>query len=80
MAEPLGAIIAYLLLKSYLNERILSYIFSLVVGVMVYISFDKLLPACLRDKYGHRAILGIVAGMIIVFLVSFFFNPEINIS
>lgn len=68
MAEPLGAIISYLLFKPYLSQNILSYVFSLVAGVMVYISFDELLPACFRDKYGHRAILGVVTGMIIVFL------------
>jgi len=66
MAEPLGAVIAYLLLKPYLDQNILSYIFALVAGVMVYISFDELLPACFREGHGHRAILGIVSGMIIV--------------
>lgn len=66
MAEPLGAIIALLLFKPYLNRDILSYVFALVAGVMVYISFDELLPACFRDDYGHRAILGIVTGMMIV--------------
>lgn len=68
MAEPFGAIIAYLLLKPYLNQNILSYIFALVAGVMVYISFDELLPACFRDEQGHNAILGIVTGMMIVSL------------
>jgi len=66
MAEPLGAIIAYFLLKPYLNGNILSYIFALVAGVMVYISFDELLPACFREGHGHRAILGIISGMMIV--------------
>jgi len=68
MAEPLGAIIAYLLLRPYLNQNILSYIFALVAGVMVYISFDELLPACFRDEQGHNAILGIMSGMMIVSL------------
>lgn len=68
MAEPLGAIISYLILKPYLNQNILSCIFALVAGVMVYISFDELLPACFRDEQGHRAILGIMTGMIIVSL------------
>lgn len=68
MAEPLGAIIAYLLFKPYLNQNLLSYIFALVAGVMVYISFDELLPACFREGHGHRAILGIVSGMMIVSL------------
>ena len=68
MAEPFGAIISYLILKPYLNLNILSYIFALVAGVMVYISFDELLPACFKDGQGHKAILGIMTGMIIVFL------------
>ena len=68
MAEPLGAIIAYFLLKPYLHQNIISYIFALVAGVMVYISFDELLPACFREGHGHRAILGIVLGMMIVSL------------
>lgn len=66
MAEPLGAIIAFLLLKPYLNSNTLSYIFALVAGVMVYISFDELLPASFRDKQGHHAIMGIITGMIVV--------------
>ncbi len=66
MAEPIGAIIAYFLLKPYLNQSILSYIFALVAGIMIYISFDELLPACFRDDQGHRAILGIVVGMMAV--------------
>lgn len=68
MAEPFGAIIAYFLLKPYLNQNIISYIFALVAGVMVYISFDELLPACFREGHGHRAIIGIVSGMMIVSL------------
>ena len=68
MAEPIGAIISYLLLKPYLNQNFISYIFALVAGVMVYISFDELLPACFREGHGHRAIVGIMTGMIIVSL------------
>ena len=66
MAEPLGAIIAYLLLRPYLNYNILSYIFAIVAGIMVYISFDELLPASFRDQQGHNTIIGIIVGMIIV--------------
>ncbi|OGK63043.1 hypothetical protein A2334_00180 [Candidatus Roizmanbacteria bacterium RIFOXYB2_FULL_38_10] len=66
-AEPIGAIIAYFLLKPHLNQNILAYVFSLVAGIMVYISFDELLPACFRDGQGHKAILGVISGMIMVF-------------
>jgi len=66
LAEPLGAMIAYLVLRPYLNEYSLSYVFAAVAGIMVYISFDELLPASFRDNQGHRAILGIITGMLIV--------------
>lgn len=66
IAEPVGAIIAYFVLRNYLNQSVLAYTFSLVAGIMVYISFDELLPACFRDDQGHKAIMGIVAGMLIV--------------
>ncbi len=66
IAEPIGAIIAYFALRQYLNQDILAYIFALVAGIMVYISFDELLPASFRDNQGNNAILGIVSGMIIV--------------
>ena len=68
MAEPLGAILAYLLFGQYLSEQLLSYIFALVAGIMVYISLDELLPTSYRDAQGHQALLGIVMGMIIVSL------------
>jgi len=68
MAEPLGEVITYLMLKPYLNQGILSYIFAFVAGIMVYISFDELLPACFRDEQGHHAIVGIVSGMMIISL------------
>lgn len=66
MAEPFGALIAFFLLKPYLSQNVLAYIFALVAGVMVYISFDELLPACFRDEQGHNAIVGIMAGMMMV--------------
>jgi ZIP family zinc transporter len=70
MAEPLGAIIAYFILAPYLSQNTLSYIFALVAGIMVYISFDELLPACFKDECGngHRSVLGVMIGMGIVSL------------
>jgi len=66
VTEPIGGLLAFLFLRPYLNEDLLAYIFSLVAGVMVYISLDELLPACFRDNQGHRALLGIVIGMAVV--------------
>lgn len=68
IAEPIGAIIAYLLLQPYLSPALMSYIFAFVAGVMVYISLDELLPTCFEHSEGHTAISGIVIGMLVMAL------------
>ncbi|MDY0102321.1 MAG: zinc transporter ZupT [Lentimicrobium sp.] len=66
LAEPVGAIIGYFLLKSFINEATFGVIFASVAGIMVYISLDELLPAA--EEYGehHIAIGGLIAGMAIM--------------
>ncbi|MGL5351846.1 MAG: zinc transporter ZupT [Clostridium sp.] len=52
IAEPAGAIIAFIFLKPFINEIILSVIFAIVSGIMLYIAFAELIPAA--RKYGHH--------------------------
>jgi ZIP family zinc transporter len=66
IAEPVGAIAAYIILRQFINEVFVAYVFAFVAGIMVYISMDELLPTCFENSQGHRAILGIVIGMLIV--------------
>jgi ZIP family zinc transporter len=63
LAEPLGAIFGYLLLLPFFNDLVFGLLFSSVGGIMVFISFDELLPAA--EKYGehHLSIYGLIAGM-----------------
>ncbi|NMB95153.1 MAG: zinc transporter ZupT [Clostridiaceae bacterium] len=63
LSEPLGAIIGYFLLRSFLSEEMFGIIFAAVAGIMVYISLDELLPTA--EKYGehHIAIYGLISGM-----------------
>lgn len=65
-AEPLGAVVAYLILMPFLNELILGIVFATVAGIMVFISLDELLPGA--QKYGthHWPTYGVLAGMIIM--------------
>jgi ZIP family zinc transporter len=68
IAEPIGAIVAFIVLQPYLSPILLSYVFAFVAGIMVYISFDELLPSCFENSRGHTAIAGIVIGMLIMAL------------
>ena len=68
VAEPLGALTAWLFLAPFLTETLLMVIFAAVAGIMVFISFDELLP--LAEEYGehHLSISGVICGMFIMAL------------
>ncbi len=66
LAEPLGALLALAFLMPFLNVTVLGYAFALVAGVMVFISFDELLPLSWDDHAQHTSILGVLAGMLIM--------------
>lgn len=63
LAEPVGALVGYLILMPLMSETLMGILFSFVAGIMVFISLDELLPAA--EKYGehHLSIYGLVAGM-----------------
>jgi ZIP family zinc transporter len=66
LAEPLGALLGYGLLRSVLTPLALGVIFASVGGVMVYISLDELLPAARRYGTHHLMIGGVIAGMMVM--------------
>ena len=68
LAEPLGAIVGFFILMSFMNESMFGIIFAIVAGIMVYISLDELLPTA--EKYGehHIAIYGLISGMAVMAL------------
>ena len=64
LAEPIGALIGYFILRSFFNETMFGVIFAAVAGIMVYISLDELLPTAEEFGEHHLAIGGLIAGMI----------------
>lgn len=66
ITEPIGAIIGLGLLHWFLPEAYIGFLLIAVVGIMIYISFDTLLP--LSHEYGdwHYAITGVMSGIIII--------------
>lgn len=74
LAEPIGAIIAYLGLRIFLGEggvippQMMGMLFGGVAGIMVYISIDELLPTSRAYGKGHDSLLGLVAGMVVMAL------------
>jgi zinc transporter, ZIP family len=70
LAEPLGALIAYLALRLSLGTgsdamppQLMGIILAGVAGIMVYISIDELLPTSRAFGKGHDSLWGVVSGM-----------------
>ncbi|MBN2434405.1 MAG: zinc transporter ZupT [Spirochaetes bacterium] len=63
LAEPVGALVGYFILRRFFNDAAMGVVFGAVAGIMVYISFDELLPTA--EEYGehHIAIGGLITGM-----------------
>lgn len=63
LAEPVGGLVGYFILRPFLNNTLMGILLAAVAGIMVFISFDELLP--LSEEYGehHLSIYGLVSGM-----------------
>ena len=69
LAEPVGAAIAMFFLFHFLTPTVLAVLFASVAGIMVFISFDELLPMAERWGHHHISIMGIIAGMLLMAIV-----------
>lgn len=68
VSEPIGALIAGLILLPFLNDFILGIMLSMVGGFMVFISLDELLPVSRSFGKEHLSILGLMMGIFIMAL------------
>lgn len=66
VAEPIGAVIGFLILMPFLSDGVLYSLLAFVGGIMVYISIDELLPIAHQYGHGHTVIIGVVSGMLIM--------------
>lgn len=63
LAEPLGALAGWLVLRPFMNGALFGVLFAGVAGIMVFISFDELLPAAREYGEHHLSLYGLIAGM-----------------
>ncbi|MFM2422000.1 MAG: zinc transporter ZupT [Pseudomonadota bacterium] len=62
-AEPLGAILGYLILAPFMSQTLFGVVFGMIAGVMVFLALDELMPEAKRYSKGHEAAYGMVIGM-----------------
>lgn len=68
LAEPVGALLAWLILMPFLDDNLFGFIFAAVAGIMVFISIDELLPTAREYGLHHHSIYGFLAGMAVMAL------------
>lgn len=63
IAEPIGALLAFLVLRPFISPFVLGAIFALISGIMIYISIEELIPS--SRQYGHErlALFSTLAGI-----------------
>ncbi len=68
IAEPIGAVIGYLILRPFLNDMLFGILFAAIAGIMVFISIEELLPMARNYDKGKLTIIGFVCGMAVMAL------------
>ncbi len=66
LAEPVGALVGYVVLMPFFSETVFGVLFAGVAGIMVFISLDELLPSAKEYGEHHHSIFGLVAGMVVM--------------
>ncbi|WPL18400.1 Zinc transporter ZupT [Thiorhodovibrio winogradskyi] len=66
LSEPLGALLGLLILSGFWSQALLGLSLPAVAGIMIFISFDVLLPAA--EAYGEHnpTVYALVAGMAVM--------------
>lgn len=66
LAEPVGALIGYLVLMPFMSPLVFGLLFASVAGIMVFISVDELLPGAREYGEHHYSIYGFIVGMAVM--------------
>lgn len=72
IAEPLGALLAFFVLKPFINDLTLGIIFALISGVMLYIAIEELIPSSRQYGYSKEALFATFMGIALMPLSGLF--------
>ena len=73
LSELLGAIITYLFLRPFINDFIMGILFSIIAGIMIFISLTELLPTSLSYNNKKITIKYFILGIIFILINHFVF-------
>ncbi|MBE6140776.1 MAG: zinc transporter ZupT [Firmicutes bacterium] len=65
-AEPLGALLAFIFLKNYISEVLVSIVLIIVGGLMITLSIQEILPKAISYQENKLLNKGLIAGVLII--------------
>lgn len=68
LAEPLGALLAFLIFKNFITDSMISMFLILVAGIMITLSIEKMLPEAISYHKKRFLYMGFILGIIVVLL------------
>ncbi len=66
IAEPIGALLAFWILRPFINDLVLGAIFAVLAGIMLYISFEELLPSSRQYGFNRLALFSTFLGICVM--------------
>ena len=69
ISEPIGGLIAYLILSPFINNIIMGCLLSIIIGIMISISLIELLPTSLKYKNKSKTIIMFLIGIIFMYIL-----------
>ena len=74
ISELFGALIAALFLAPFINDILMAFLYSIIAGIMIYLSITELLKTSLSYQKYNITWLYFVIGAICILLTHFIFN------
>ena len=71
LAEPLGAILAFLFLRNFITDTMIGLILLFVAGLMITLAIHELLPKALTYHENKHIVLGFIVGILLLFINHF---------
>lgn len=68
LAEPFGALLAYLFLAKYINEIMIAFILIIVAGLMITLAIEQMFPECLKYHKTKYLNIGLISGVVAVII------------
>lgn len=73
LSEPLGAFIAFLFLKPFMNDFVMGILMAMIAGIMTHIAFYELFPTSLKYKNKKLTYIFFLIGFMFMIINHFIF-------